>query len=111
MLAHVIRFLLTDGSWPALRAGKVQCRPWGGGGPQHPQASEAVRGKGLFNAVIIQHPDTEAAYKLCLKLKENGLLAKPTHGDKIRFAPPLLISKEQIIECVGIIAKSLQVLN
>lgn len=70
----------------------------------------AVRGKGLLNAIIIQHTDKEAAWELCLALKENGLLAKPTHGDKIRFAPPLVITKEQILDCVGIIDKSLSVL-
>jgi ornithine--oxo-acid transaminase len=66
-----------------------------------------VRGKGLLNAIIIDHPDTNAAWNICLTLKDNGLLAKPTHGDKIRFAPPLIINKEQILECVGIIKKSL----
>jgi ornithine--oxo-acid transaminase len=72
---------------------------------------ELVRGKGLLNAIIIKHENKEAAWNLCLELKENGLLAKPTHGDKIRFAPPLLINSEQIMECVGIISKSLRVLN
>jgi ornithine--oxo-acid transaminase len=67
----------------------------------------AVRGKGLLNAVVIQHSNKEAAWELCLQLKENGLLAKPTHGDKIRFAPPLIITKEQIMECVDVISKSL----
>jgi ornithine--oxo-acid transaminase len=70
-----------------------------------------VRGKGLLNAIVINHPDKEAAWTLCLKLRDNGLLAKPTHGDKIRFAPPLVITKEQIDDCVAIIAKSLDVLN
>ena len=70
-----------------------------------------VRGKGLLNAIVIQHPDKEAAWELCLQLKENGLLAKPTHGDKIRFAPPLIITKEQIIECVEIIGDSLSILD
>lgn len=69
---------------------------------------ETIRGKGLLNAIVIKHSNPEAAWDLCLELKENGLLAKPTHGDKIRFAPPLLIAKEQILECVGIIAKSLK---
>ncbi len=69
---------------------------------------ELVRGKGLLNAIVIKHNNQEAAWNLCLTLKENGLLAKPTHGDKIRFAPPLLITKEQVMECVGIIDKSLQ---
>ena len=66
-----------------------------------------VRGKGLLNAIVINHKNPEAAWDLCLTLKANGLLAKPTHGDKIRFAPPLLITKEQVMECVAIIDKSL----
>jgi ornithine--oxo-acid transaminase len=70
-----------------------------------------VRGKGLLNAIIIQHHNKEAAWELCLQLKENGLLAKPTHGDKIRFAPPLVINREQILESVRIIANSLSVLD
>jgi len=70
-----------------------------------------VRGKGLLNAIVIKHSNPEAAWELCLALKENGLLAKPTHGDKIRFAPPLLINKEQVMECVGIIEKSLKTLE
>ncbi len=67
-----------------------------------------VRGRGLLNAIVIKHTDPEAAWDLCLALKENGLLAKPTHGDKIRFAPPLVINEAQIKECVGIIGKSLE---
>ncbi len=67
-----------------------------------------VRGKGLLNAIVIKHSNPNAAWDLCLLLKENGLLAKPTHGDKIRFAPPLVITKEQIMDCVGIIDKSLK---
>ena len=70
-----------------------------------------VRGKGLLNAIIIQHHNKEAAWELCLQLKENGLLAKPTHGDKIRFAPPLNITKEQLLESVAIISESLSVLD
>lgn len=70
-----------------------------------------IRGKGLLNAIVINHPNKEAAWDLCLALKENGLLAKPTHGDKIRFAPPLVITQEQILECVGIIKKSLEILK
>jgi ornithine--oxo-acid transaminase len=70
-----------------------------------------VRGKGLLNAIVIDHRNKEAAWDLCLALKENGLLAKPTHGDKIRFAPPLTITKEQIIECVEIIKKSVAILD
>lgn len=70
-----------------------------------------IRGKGLLNAIVIQHQNKDAAWELCLELKENGLLAKPTHGDKIRFAPPLIITKEQILDSVEIISKSLRVLN
>lgn len=70
-----------------------------------------VRGKGLLNAIVIEHTNKDAAWDLCLQLKENGLLAKPTHGDKIRFAPPLIITKEQILECVQIIGKSLSCLD
>jgi ornithine--oxo-acid transaminase len=72
---------------------------------------QLVRGKGLLNAIIIQHTNKDAAWELCLQLKENGMLAKPTHGDKIRFAPPLVITEEQILECIRIIEKSLKVLD
>ena len=70
----------------------------------------AIRGKGLLNAIVIEHANKDAAWELCLELKENGLLAKPTHGDKIRFAPPLVITEKQVLECVDIIADSLKVL-
>jgi len=69
-----------------------------------------VRGKGLLNAVVIEHPDPEAAWTLCLALKEQGLLAKPTHGDKIRLAPPLTITESQIMDAVRMIRTSLAVL-
>jgi ornithine--oxo-acid transaminase len=71
---------------------------------------ELVRGKGLLNAIVVKHQNEEAAWLLCMELKENGLLAKPTHGDKIRFAPPLIITKEQLDECIAIIDKSLRTL-
>lgn len=70
-----------------------------------------VRGKGLLNAVVMAHVNPDAAWDLCLALKENGLLAKPTHGDKIRFAPPLVITQKQVKDCIGIIAQSLKSLN
>jgi ornithine--oxo-acid transaminase len=70
-----------------------------------------IRGKGLLNAIVIDHANKDAAWELCLALKENGLLAKPTHGDKIRFAPPLIITREQILECIDVIADSLKVLQ
>ena len=67
-----------------------------------------VRGKGLLNAIIINDtPESETAWNLCVKLKENGLLAKPTHGNIIRLAPPLVISEEQMMDCVAIIEKTL----
>ena len=71
---------------------------------------KTIRGKGLLNAIVIEHSNKNASWDLCMALKENGLLAKPTHGDKIRFAPPLNITKEQIIECVQIIDQSLKIL-
>ena len=67
-----------------------------------------VRGKGLFNAIVIDHPDKETAWETCLEMKENGLIAKPTHNDRIRFAPPLVITREQVDECIKIISKSLE---
>ncbi len=73
----------------------------------HPNIS-IVRGKGLLNAIVIEHANKDAAWDLCMQMKELGLLAKPTHGDKIRFAPPLVITREQIDECVDIIHRSLQ---
>lgn len=68
-----------------------------------------VRGKGLLNAIVIndsEHSDT--AWNICLKLRDNGLLAKPTHGNIIRFAPPLVMSQEQLLDCVAIIVKTLR---
>ena len=68
-----------------------------------------VRGKGLLNAIVINdHPKSDTAWKICLNLKENGLLAKPTHGNIIRFAPPLTITKEEIELAVKIIISSLK---
>jgi ornithine--oxo-acid transaminase len=68
----------------------------------------AVRGKGLLNAIVINHPNANAAWDICLALKQNGLLAKPTHGDKIRLAPPLTIDRDQLMECISIIKNSLE---
>ena len=70
-----------------------------------------VRGKGLLNAIEINHLDENAAWNLCIEMMHNGLIAKPTHGDKIRFAPPLVISKAEIDECVQIISNSLTILD
>jgi ornithine--oxo-acid transaminase len=66
-----------------------------------------VRGKGLFYAIVIKPTNGKTAWDVCLKLAENGLLAKPTHGDIIRFAPPLVINEEQLMECVEIIRESI----
>ena len=65
-----------------------------------------VRGKGLLNAILVNDtPESPTAWNLCMKFAENGLLAKPTHGNIIRLAPPLVITKEQLLECVAIIEK------
>ena len=70
-----------------------------------------VRGRGLLNAIVINHKDPEVSWELCLHLRDLGLLAKPTHGDKIRFAPPLIITEDQIKEAVGMIAEALKRLS
>ena len=68
-----------------------------------------VRGKGLLNAIEINaSEDSSLGWDICMKLKENGLLAKPTHGNKIRFAPPLVITEEQLLACVEIIDRTIQ---
>ena len=69
---------------------------------------EIVRGKGLLNAVVITPKNGKTAWDVCLKLRDNGLLAKPTHEHIIRFAPPLVINEEQLIEAIGIIEKTLK---
>jgi ornithine--oxo-acid transaminase len=68
---------------------------------------QQVRGKGLLNAIVIRPEHTGAAWELCLALKDRGLLAKPTHDNKIRLAPPLVITKDQVEECLAIIKTSL----
>jgi len=68
-----------------------------------------VRGKGLLNAIVINDTEeSDTAWNICMKLSENGLLAKPTHGNIIRFAPPLVMTKEQLLDCVSIITKTLK---
>ena len=66
-----------------------------------------VRGRGLLNAIVIKPKDGNEAWDVCLKLRDNGLLAKPTHGDIIRFAPPLVITEEQLMDCIAIIKKTI----
>ena len=68
-----------------------------------------VRGKGLLNAVVINDTeDSDTAWNICMKLRDNGLLAKPTHGNIIRFAPPLVMTKEQLLDCISIITSTLK---
>jgi ornithine--oxo-acid transaminase len=67
-----------------------------------------VRGKGLLNAIIIKEVNGRDAWDFCLMLKENGLLAKPTHGDIVRLAPPLVITEEELRACVDIIKKTVK---
>jgi ornithine--oxo-acid transaminase len=76
---------------------------------EHNPIIKKVRGKGLLNAVVIDDdPDSSTAWDICVKLAENGLLAKPTHGNIIRFAPPLVMTKDQLLECVEIIRKTIE---
>lgn len=75
----------------------------------HTDLVNSVRGKGLLNAILINDSeDSSTAWDICMALKENGLLAKPTHGNIIRFAPPLVMTKEQLLDCVSIIIKTLK---
>jgi len=69
---------------------------------------KSVRGKGLLNAILINDTEeSKTAWNICLKLRDNGLLAKPTHGNIIRFAPPLIITEKQLLECISIIKKTI----
>lgn len=71
--------------------------------------AKLVRGKGLLNAIVINDSeDSDTAWNICLALRDNGLLAKPTHGNIIRFAPPLVMTREQLLDCVSIIIKTLK---
>lgn len=69
---------------------------------------KTIRGKGLLNAIVIESDNDDLAWDICMKLRDNGLLAKPTHGDKIRFAPPLVMTEEQLTECIRIIGETLK---
>ena len=69
---------------------------------------ELVRGKGLLNAVVIKPKNGKEAWDVCVAMKDNGLIAKPTHNDIIRFAPPLVITEDEIMECIEIIRKTLK---
>ena len=68
----------------------------------------AVRGKGLLNAILINDTeDSTTAWDICIKLRDNGLLAKPTHGNIIRFAPPLVMNEKELLDCISIIKKTI----
>ena len=68
-----------------------------------------VRGKGLLNAIVINDSEeSDTAWNICMRLRDHGLLAKPTHGNIIRFAPPLVMNEAQLRECVDIIVKTLK---
>ncbi|OXS19061.1 ornithine--oxo-acid transaminase, partial [Pseudomonas fluorescens] len=68
-----------------------------------------VRGRGLLNAIVVNDSEeSDTAWNICLRLRDHGLLAKPTHGNIIRFAPPLVMTKEQLDDCIEIIIKTLK---
>ena len=70
---------------------------------------KSIRGRGLLNAIVINEGEEKSiTWDICLKFRENGLLVKPTHGNIIRFAPPLIISKSQLDDCISIIIKTLK---
>jgi ornithine--oxo-acid transaminase len=75
---------------------------------ESPELVKLVRGKGLFCAMVIAERKGKTAWDVCIELMNNGLLAKPTHGDTIRFAPPLVINEEQLMDCVAIVRKTLK---
>ena len=71
-----------------------------------------IRGRGLLNAIVINDSeDSSTAWDICMKLRDNGLLAKPTHGNIIRFAPPLVINESQLLECIDIIEETILSFN
>ena len=73
----------------------------------HADIIEDVRGKGLLNAIVIKPKNGKTAWDVCLKLRDKGLLAKPTHEHIIRFAPPLVINKMELMEAIGIIENTI----
>lgn len=85
-LGHLFRSTIAGWKWPLI---------------------SLVRGKGLLNALVINHPDENAAWEICLRLMEEGILCKPTHGDKIRMAPPLCITEKEMMESLEIVKKVL----
>lgn len=92
----------------AERLGKILLQELQAIQKERPELVKLVRGKGLFAAMVINEVKGRNAWDLCLKLKDAGLLAKPTHGDIIRFAPPLIITEEQLRECMAIIRNAVK---
>ncbi len=92
----------------ASHLGKIFIRELNGIQKEFHGLVSQVRGKGLFCAMVIKNVKGKNAWDVCLALMENGLLAKPTHNDIIRFAPPLVINQEQLLECISIIRKTLR---
>ena len=79
---------------------------------KHNDFVKSVRGKGLLNAILINDTeDSSTAWDICIKLRDNGLLAKPTHGNIIRFAPPLVMNEEQLLDCISIIKRTISEFN
>jgi ornithine--oxo-acid transaminase len=68
---------------------------------------KTIRGRGMLNALVIREKDGVSAWEVCLKLRDNGLLTKPTHGDTIRLAPPLVLTDEQCLEAADVIRKTI----
>ncbi len=90
----------------SARLGKVLLQELQALQKEYPVLIKAVRGKGLFCAMVISEKNGKTAWDVCIELMNNGLLAKPTHGDTIRFAPPLVISDKQLADCIEIIKKT-----
>lgn len=87
------------------RLGKILLKELKAIQASYPELVKTVRGKGLFCAMVIAERNGKTAWDVCIELMKNGLLAKPTHGDTIRFAPPLVITEDQVMECASIIRK------
>ncbi len=90
------------------RLGKLLLKELKGIQAERPELVKLVRGKGLFCAMVIAERNGKTAWDVCVELMKNGLLAKPTHGDTIRFAPPLVINEEQLMDCVAIVRNTLK---
>ncbi len=90
----------------SARLGKILLQELQALQQEHPELIKTVRGKGLFCAMVITEKNGKTAWNVCMELMNNGLIAKPTHGDTIRFAPPLVITEQQLTDCIAIIKKT-----